>query len=87
MKPQNGGLHRFRILALVTAAAIAGSFLVCAPLFECPGCSGAGKVTVMGSHLEAMASTMLPAGQLVEVGCPRCDGMARGSLLRRWTGE
>jgi hypothetical protein len=88
MRPGKDRLRRFRVtLALVATAAIAGVLLVCAPLFECPGCSGAGSITVMGSHPEAMASTMLPSGKLIEVGCPRCDGMTRSSLLRRWTGE
>lgn len=74
-------------LALVVAVAIAGAVLVFAPVFECAGCSGAGKITVMGSHPEAMASAVSPSGKLVELGCPRCAGTTRDSLLRRWTAE
>jgi hypothetical protein len=86
MRLEKSRFSRFRIyLALVAFVVIAGALLVCAPLFECPGCSGSGKITVMGSHPEAMASAMLPSGKLIEVRCPRCDGTTRGSLLRRWT--
>jgi hypothetical protein len=88
MRVERSSFARLRLaLALVAVVAIAGAVLSGAPLFECPGCSGAGKITVMGSHPEAMASAMSPTGKLIEVGCPRCKGTTRDSLLRRWTGE
>ena len=60
---------------------IVGTILLTVPFAPCPSCSGDGKITVMGSHPEAMGSPMTPTGKLVEVGCPSCDGRARLSLV------
>lgn len=53
------------------------------PLAACPTCSGAGTLTVMGSHPDAMGSATSPSGKLIEIGCSTCDGKARMSLSQR----
>jgi hypothetical protein len=73
-------------LALLAVLAIAGVISLVVPLAACPSCSGAGKITVMGSHPEAMGSGA-SSGKLVDIGCPSCDGKARVTLYHRWTWE
>ena len=77
--------HRLWIgLGLLALLAIAGAASLVLPLAPCPPCSGTGRITVMGSHPEAMGSGR-SSGRLVEVGCPACEGEARISFYRRWT--
>ncbi len=54
-----------------------------APLLACPQCLGAGKLTVMESHPEAMGSKRSSTGALTDVGCPECDGKTRVTLYHR----
>jgi len=74
-------------LALLMVLTIAGAVSSRVPLLACPSCSGAGTITVMASHPEAMGSAMSPSGRLMEIGCPACDGTARVTLCRRFMGE
>ncbi len=71
-------------LTLLAVLIIAGAISVSVPLVACPSCSGAGKITVMGSHPEAMGSNASATGRLMEVGCPACEGKARMTLCQRW---
>jgi len=55
------------------------------PFVACSSCSGAGVITVMGSHPEAMGSGASTTGRLIEVECPTCDGKARVSVYQKLT--
>lgn len=69
-------------LTLLTVLVIAGTISLCAPLIACSSCSGAGKITVLGSHPEAMGSQST-TGTLIDVACPTCDGKARVTLYHK----
>ena len=80
-------MRRSQGLILVGGLVVASAILLMVPLLSCPSCSGAGKITVMGSHPEAMGSPMSSTGKLVDVPCPSCGGAARLSLYHRWSSD
>ncbi|MBI3856338.1 MAG: hypothetical protein HY293_11680 [Planctomycetes bacterium] len=73
-------------LALLAVLATAAAISLGVPLAACPSCSGAGKLTVMESHPEAMGSGS-SLGKLIDVECSTCAGRARVTLYHRWRGE
>jgi hypothetical protein len=70
---------------LVVVVAVIGTIMFLVPMVSCPSCSGGGKITVMGSHPEAMGSERPSTGQLVDVACPSCEGKSRLTLCQRLT--
>jgi hypothetical protein len=66
---------------------LAGTISLFVPFVACSSCSGAGTISVMVSHPEAMGSEMSSTGKLIEVGCSTCDGKARVTLCRKLIGE
>ena len=77
----------WRNWTLVVVVVIAGTFSLFIPLSACSSCSGAGKVTAMQSHPEAMGSAVSGSGSLVDVQCPACDGKSRVTLYHKLTWE
>lgn len=72
------------ILGCLIIAATISFFL---PLVGCSSCSGVGRISLMGSHPEAMGAEMSRTGRLIEVACSTCDGKGRMTLCHLWTGE
>ena len=71
-------------LSLVSILVLAAGASLFVPLVDCPSCSGAGRITVMASHPDAMGSGTSSSGKLIEVECSTCDGKARMTLCHRW---
>jgi hypothetical protein len=74
-------------LALLAVLASAGTVSLWVPLLACPSCSGAGKMTAMVSHPEAMGLGTSSSGRLMDVDCATCAGKARVTLYHRWRCE
>ncbi|HVR87553.1 MAG TPA: hypothetical protein VMU54_24720 [Planctomycetota bacterium] len=65
---------------LLAVLAIAGTITFLVPLLTCPSCSGAGRMTAMVSHPDAMGSERSSSRNLMDVRCATCDGKTRVSL-------